>query len=109
MVFNTFNSWTRPATAGSRNNRATLIPVTRHRTPSPTVLYLLLGREETPLKLSIEQVGELVEYLEKWLDEGRFVRKAPELAAEPVIRGPHRRPAPTAEAKDPDSCAVDSH
>jgi hypothetical protein len=44
----------------------------------PGSSYLLLGRQEAPLQLSVEQVGELVEYLENWLDEGRFVRTAPE-------------------------------
>jgi hypothetical protein len=44
----------------------------------PGSSYLLLGSQDAPLQLSVEQVGELVEYLEKWLDEGKFVRAAPE-------------------------------
>ena len=35
--------------------------------------YLLLGRQDAPVQLSIDQVGELVEYLQKWLEDGCFV------------------------------------
>jgi hypothetical protein len=48
----------------------------------PGSSYLLLGRQDAPLQLSVEQVGELVEYLEKWLDEGKFVRMAPQTACQ---------------------------
>jgi len=38
--------------------------------------YLLLGRQDAPVQLNMEQVGELVEYLEKWLEYGCFVQPA---------------------------------
>jgi hypothetical protein len=34
--------------------------------------FLLLGREEAPLKLNVEQAGALVEYLQRWLEHGRL-------------------------------------
>src|SRR5262245_14536675 len=39
--------------------------------------YLLIGRQDAPVQLSIDQVGELVEYLQKWLEDGCFVRPVP--------------------------------
>ena len=50
--------------------------------------YLLLGRQDAPVQLSIDQVGELVEYLEKWLENGQFVRSAPN-AADRGVPAPH--------------------
>jgi hypothetical protein len=38
----------------------------------PNTSYVLLGRRDTPLQLSIDQVGELVDYLQTWLEHGQF-------------------------------------
>lgn len=38
----------------------------------PGSSYVLLGRQDAPVQLNIEQVGELVEYLQRWLESGRF-------------------------------------
>jgi len=35
----------------------------------PGSSYLLLGRQDAPVQLSIDQVGELAEYLQKWLED----------------------------------------
>jgi hypothetical protein len=37
----------------------------------------LLGREDSPVQLNIDQVGELVEYLERWLEEGKLAVSVP--------------------------------
>jgi len=34
------------------------------------------------VQLSIDQVGELVEYIEKWLENGEFLRSAPSATEE---------------------------
>lgn len=55
-------------------------PAIDHGNPTrtdPGSSYLLLGRQGSPVQLSVEQVGELVEYLERWLEHGRFVRHPP--------------------------------
>jgi hypothetical protein len=48
----------------------------------PGSSYLLLGREDSPVQLNIDQVGELVEYLERWLEEGKLVASVPGACAE---------------------------
>jgi hypothetical protein len=40
----------------------------------PGTSYVLLGRKDSVLQLNIDQVSELVEYLQKWLEEGKFVK-----------------------------------
>src|SRR5262245_16837212 len=35
--------------------------------------YLLLGRHDAPVQLNLDQVGELVEWLQKWLEHGEFM------------------------------------
>jgi hypothetical protein len=43
--------------------------------------YVLLGRKDAPIQLNIDQVGELVEHLQAWLEDGRFCKGA-ELGSE---------------------------
>lgn len=38
----------------------------------PNTSYVVLGRRDAPVQLTIDQVGELVEYLQTWLEYGRF-------------------------------------
>ena len=38
----------------------------------PNSSFVLLSRKDAPLQLNLEQVGELVEYLQVWLEHGRF-------------------------------------
>jgi len=38
----------------------------------PNSSYVLLGCQEAPLKLNLDQVGELVEFLQVWLERGQF-------------------------------------
>jgi hypothetical protein len=73
----------------------------------PGSSYLLLGRIDAPVTLSIEQVGELVEYLERWLDEGKFVQHNPEALGQNAAKegAADRAGFPT---KDLVACAADS-
>lgn len=44
----------------------------------PGSSYLLIGRQDAPLQLSVDQVGELVEYLQTWLEEGKLAHSVSE-------------------------------
>lgn len=61
----------------------------------PGSSYLLLGRQDAPLQLNIDQVGELVEHLQKWLEEGKFTSSAPQTTAKAERGAKHESlPAP---------------
>lgn len=38
--------------------------------------FVLLGQKDAPAKLSMDQVAELVSYLQTWLEDGKFVTGA---------------------------------
>src|SRR5262249_34535023 len=60
----------------------------RLRQPNPRracTSYLFLGRQDAPVQLNIDQVGELVEYLQQWLECGKFA-EAPRVALQRTAR-----------------------
>jgi hypothetical protein len=42
----------------------------------PNSSFVLFGRKDAPVKLNMDQVAELVGYLQTWLEEGVFVAGA---------------------------------
>ena len=50
----------------------------------PGTSFVLLGRKDAPIKLNMDQVAEMVEYLKTWLEDVAFVPKV--ASAQPIRR-----------------------